>query len=249
MPPLSFTEDVQKFTIPMKIRISYAIPVCNESRELDLLLDQLLKHLNDEDEIVIQGDQGNVSDEVVSVIRKHHKNTKIKYHEYPLQKDFSSFKNYLISQCSGDYIFQIDADELVSETLLENLKFVLFENPSIEVYTLPRLNIVIGLEDEWIQKWGWNKKKMNVQKFDYSTKGILEKYGLGTEYVYAINWSDNQSRLFKNIGTIRWVNKVHERLVGMNTTADLPNHDFDYCLFHVKHETRQKKQNEFYNKI
>lgn len=233
----------------MKIKISYAIPVCNESKELDMLLNQLLRYLNEEDEIVIQGDQGNVSDEVVSVIRKHHKNPQIKYHEYPLSKDFSSFKNYLISQCSGDYIFQIDADELVSETLLENLKFILFENPNIEVYRLPRLNIVIGLEDEWVKKWGWVKQKMSVQKLDYSTKGILGKYGLGTDYVYSINWPDSQSRLFKHTGKIKWTNKVHEQLVGMNSWSDLPNSDFDYCLFHVKHESRQKKQNEFYNTI
>jgi len=233
----------------MKIKMSYAIPVCNESKELDLLITQLLKYLGDEDEIVIQGDQGNVSDEVVSVVRKYHNRAQIKYHEYPLNKDFATFKNYLVSQCIGDYIFQIDADEMVSDMMLENLKFLIIENSNIDMFRFPRLNIVIGLDDEFIQKWGWIKKKLNVEKLDYATKDVLGKYGLGTDYVYSINWPDRQSRLFKNNGNIRWINKVHEQLVGMEKWADLPESDFDFCLFHVKHESRQKKQNEFYNTI
>lgn len=232
-----------------KISISYAIPVHNEHRELELLLGQLFKFINEEDEIVVQGDQGKVTDEVVSVIHKFRKDDRLKYIEYPLNKDFASYKNNLIRNCSGDYIFQIDADELVSETFLENLKFVIFENSDIELFRIPRLNIVIGLEDEWIQKWGWQKKKMEVPKLDYSTKGILEKYGLGTDYVFSINFPDKQPRLFKRTVNVKWVNKVHEQIVGVNSYADLPDSDFTYCLFHVKHESRQKVQNKFYENI
>lgn len=231
-----------------KIKISFGIPVHNEHVELETLVNQLLKYLNEEDEIVVQGDQGRVTDEVVTVVRKFHKIENFKYIEYPLNNNFSDFKNNLIKNCSGDYVFQIDADEMVSLTLLENLKFLLFENSEVEAIRLPRLNIVIGLEEEFISKWGWQKNKMPIEKLDYPTKEILEKYHLGTEYVYAINWPDYQTRLFKNQENIRWVNKVHEQLLGMKKWANFPD-DFDYCLFHVKHEKRQKQQNEFYGRI
>ena len=247
MPLLNSTKDAQKNM--SKISISYCIPVHNEHFELDLLINQLLKFLNENDEILIQGDQGKVTDQVVSVIRKHHRNRQVKYIEYPLNKDFASFKNNLIKNSIGDYIFQVDADELVSTVLLENLKFILIENSEIDLFRLPRLNIVQGLLDDQVKQWGWRKDKMFVEKLDYSTKDILDKYSLGLDFVFAINWPDRQSRLFKRKESIHWQNKVHEVIVGMNSFADLPDTDFDYCLFHVKTAHRQLTQNKFYETI
>ena len=40
------------------MKISYAIPVCNEYKEIKYLLEYLTKHKRDQDEIVIQCDQG-----------------------------------------------------------------------------------------------------------------------------------------------------------------------------------------------
>lgn len=241
---LNFTKDCQ-----MKVSISYCVTVWNESRELDLLINQLIKFLDENDEIVIQGDQGKVTEEVVSVVRKHLRNPQVKYIEYPLNKDFASFKNNLIKNVIGDYIFQIDADELVSTVLLENLKFLLLENPTIELFRVPRLNIVQGLLNDQVKQWGWRKDKMLVDKLDYATKDILEKYGLGTDFVFAINFPDRQNRLFKKVDSIRWKNKVHEVIEGMKSYADFPDNDFDYCLFHVKTSQRQISQNKFYETI
>ncbi len=53
------------------MRISYAIPVCNEHEELDRLLSLLIKNKRQEDEIVVQADLGNTTREVYQVVDKH----------------------------------------------------------------------------------------------------------------------------------------------------------------------------------
>ena len=50
------------------MKISYAIPVCNEHIELEKLLLFLISYIDDEDEIVIQCDQGNTTHEVDRVL-------------------------------------------------------------------------------------------------------------------------------------------------------------------------------------
>ena len=42
-----------------------------------------------------------------------------------LNNDFATFKNEFVKSASKDYLLQIDADELLSEDLLTNLKTIL----------------------------------------------------------------------------------------------------------------------------
>ena len=69
-----------------------------------------------------------------------------------------------------------------------------------------------------------------------------------TYYTPIINFSDNQTRIVKNTPSIKWVNKVHERLDGFKTYSTLPAQD-EFCLLHPKSIERQEKQNQFYNTI
>ena len=198
--------------------ISYAITACNEHVELERLLNQLTEYIRPEDEIVVQMDL-TATDEVVSVVEKYNL---IKYY-YSLNKDFASFKNNLKSLCTKDYIFQIDADEYLSEELLTYLPVILESNPDVEMFSVPRVNTVEGLTEQHIKQWGWNVNE----------KGW-------------VNYPDYQNRILKNISTIHWVNKVHEKLVGaMVTTAIPPGYD----LIHPKDIIRQEKQNAYYNTI
>ena len=57
--------------------------------------------------------------------------------------------------CNGDYIFQIDADEIPNNELIDNLPQILEMN-SVDVILVPRVNLVDGLTDEYIKKWNWN---------------------------------------------------------------------------------------------
>ena len=205
------------------MRISYAIPVCNEHEELDRLLDLLVKNKRPEDEIVVQADSGNTTKEVYGVIDKFIQ--KIKLVEFPLEADFATFKNNLKNNCSGDWIFQIDADEYLSYQLIHDLHLILQQNPTIDVFLLARVNTVEGLTQQHINTWRWNVNE----------KGW-------------VNFPDFQTRILQNSPKINWVNKVHEVLTGHNSYSFFPIEE-EYCLIHPKTIERQEKQNTFYNLI
>ena len=204
--------------ITMNFKISYAITACNEHKELNELLEFLLGHKRDEDEVVVQTDSDSSTKEVSKVISSHN----LKENKFPLNKDFSSFKNNLKKLCSGDYIFQIDADELPSEAIVCNLHKILESNLDIDLFLVPRINLVQGITDEHIKKWNW---KTNEQGW--------------------VNWPDYQYRIFKNTFNIKWRNKVHEQLIGAQTGTQLPQ-TIQYALTHIKDIKRQESQNEFY---
>ena len=204
------------------MKISYAIPVCNEYSEIEYLLEYLTKHKREQDEIVVQCDQGNTTSEVYEVLKQY---PDIKIIEFALDKDFASFKNNLKDNCSGDYIFQIDADEYPEEYLMDTIEWVVNNNPKTDIFWVPRINKVEGLTQEHINKWGWNvddKKR--------------------------VNFPDYQCRILKNIKRIKWKNKVHEVLTGHKTESHLPANK-EFCIYHLKNIERQEQQNEFYNQI
>lgn len=207
------------------MKISYAITVCNEIDELTKLLNFLQTNIRNEDEIVIQYDEGSVTQEVLeylNIVEKMHDNHKVI--GFPLNKDFASFKNNLKSHCSKDYIFQIDADEIPHEFLVEQLGDILENNP-VDIVFVPRVNTVEGLTDSHIQKWGW---KVNEKGW--------------------VNWPDYQARIYKITDDIEWGNKVHETLTGYNNFSNFPMEE-PWALYHHKQIDRQEKQNEFYETI
>ena len=207
------------------MKISYAITVCNELKEITKLLNLLLNKKRKEDEIVVLFDKKNGSPEVWSRLQElnDEPNTIVKTKTF--KNHFADWKNYLTSLCTGDYIFQIDADEYPHPTLIHDLSFILQTNPGNEVYLVPRVNTVKGLTDKHIQKWGWN----------VNDKGW-------------VNWPDYQWRIWKNKPEIKWKNKVHEVLDGYNTYAALPDNE-GLSLYHPKDIKRQEKQNKFYSEL
>ena len=207
------------------ISISYAITVCNEIKELTQLLNFLQIYIRPEDEIVIQYDETSVTDDVleyVKIMDKMHSNHKVI--GFPLNNDFATFKNNLKSKCSKDYIFQIDADEIPSEALIEYLPEVLESNP-VDVVFVPRINTVTGLTEEHIKKWGW---KVNEQGW--------------------VNYPDYQLRIYKRTDDVLWMNKVHETITGYTTFSNFPMEEH-WSLYHPKEIGRQEKQNDYYETI
>lgn len=204
--------------------ISYAITVCNELEEITKLVDFLSTKINKEDEIVIQYDEQSVTPEVLEYLniqKAIHNHTVI---GFPLNKDFSSFKNNLKSNCTKDYIFQIDADEIPHEVLVDYLPQLLSDNP-VDIIFVPRINTVEGLTQEHIDKWKWK----------------VDDNGW-------VNFPDYQTRIYKNTEDITWMNKVHERITGYDTFSNFPAEE-TWCLYHPKQIDRQEKQNEFYETI
>ncbi len=209
------------------INITYAITVCNELEEITKLVDFLKDRIKKDDEILIQYDEESVTDPIKSyltILSQLHTNT-IKVIGYPLNNDFASFKNNIKNNANGIFIFQIDADEIPSEYLVENLSEFIEFNKDVDLFFVPRINTVEGLTKTHIKKWKWN---VNDNGW--------------------VNFPDYQTRIYRRTSEIEWVGKVHERIVGYNTLSILPNEEI-YCLYHHKQIDRQEKQNAYYDTI
>lgn len=209
------------------INVTYAITVCNELEEITKLVDFLKNKIDKDDEILIQYDENSATKPVkdyLTIISQLH-NTNIKVISYPLNNDFASFKNNLKDNASGIFIFQIDADEIPSEDLMENIKDIIEYNKDVDLFFVPRVNTVEGLTKEHIKKWKWNVNELGW-----------------------VNFPDYQTRLYRRTSEIQWQGKVHERIVGYNTLSVLPQEE-QYCLYHRKQIERQEKQNAYYDTI
>ena len=209
------------------INITYAITVCNELEEITKLVDFLKDTIKKDDEILIQYDETSVTDAIKSyltILSQLHTNT-IKVIGYPLNNDFASFKNNIKDNAKGIFIFQIDADEMPSEYLVENLSEFIEFNKDVDLFFVPRINTVAGLTPKHVKKWNWN----------VSQNGW-------------VNFPDYQTRIYRRTSEIEWVGKVHERIIGYNTLSVLPAEE-QYCLYHHKQIERQEKQNAYYDTI
>ena len=203
--------------------ISYTVTACNEEKELLILLDTLSNYITDDDELVIQLDSEKLTTEIKDVVDQYLDTIKnMVVIEFPLDNDFSRFENNLKKYCSKKWIFNIDTDEVPSQFLLANLKSILETNDEVDMFLVPRWNTVFDITPNHIEKWGW--------RFDDEER---------------VNWPDYQTRIYKNIDTISWKNKVHERISGYNSYTNLPE-DEAYCLYHMKSIHKQEAQNSFY---
>ena len=205
------------------MKISYSILTHNETKSLEKLLRFLVKWKADEDEIVILDDYSD--DKKTKQILDFYVSTEdIIYEQRSLNNDYATQKNYLKSMCSGDYSFNLDADEMISRWLIKNIHGILEDN-QIDLIYLPRINTVEGLTQQHIQQWGWN---VNEEGW--------------------INFPDWQGRVFKNRPNIKWEKPVHEMIKGFQTYAHLPT-EKPFCMLHYKKIEKQEQQNNKYDGI
>jgi glycosyltransferase involved in cell wall biosynthesis len=203
------------------MKISYAILTHNEGEYIAELLTLLSTYKRDIDEIVIVDDYSD--DEKTKFILNDFKDL--------ITLDYRTFdgdhtqKNYLNSKCTGDYILQLDADELVKPEFLEMLPELLEENQETDLFIMPRINTVEGLTPEYIQKWRWNVNE----------KGW-------------VNFPDWQMRLYRNCDWVKWDGLLHSKIEGHKTYVFLPAEEL-FCIIHPKQLDRQVAQNNLYDKI
>ena len=207
------------------MKISYGITVCNELTEIQKLISFLLEHKRDEDEIVVTLDATNGLEAVRDYLKYTSASRKeFDWHSWPFDGDFSDLKNYTKKNCSGDYIFHLDADEIPHEILIEQLPTIL-ETNDVDLIWIPRVNTVKGITQEHIDKWGWR----------VSSKGW-------------VNYPDYQARVYRNTDSIHWTRKVHEYIVGTKEYSHLPPHE-ELSLYHHKTIDKQEQQNRLYSDI
>ena len=209
------------------MKISYAVTICNEHKEIEKLLAFLFENKRTQDQVVVQMDYDNSTSEVVKACERWESKQSVEYKliQCSLNKNFAEYKNNLNKNCDGNWIFQIDADEIPNEYLIEALPFILEANEDTEAFWVPRVNTVAGITDVHVAKWGW---KLNEDGW--------------------VNFPDWQMRIYKNDENIFWIKPVHEQLKGYTKFANLPAEE-KFALYHPKNIGRQEKQNAFYDTI
>ncbi len=208
------------------MKISYAVTVCNEFAEIQRLLNHLFEYKKSQDEIVVLVDlsKNEPSSHLLTYLREFNSKDRIKLEEGYFNGHFADWKNKLAESCTGDFIFQIDADEYLPNESIDLIHQILEANPEVDLYYVPRINTVSGLTQEHIQKWGWKVENGKV------------------------NYPDYQTRIYRNVPYIKWKNKVHEMIEGYKQYTALPAVD-ELSLIHPKTIEKQEKQNAYYETL
>ena len=203
--------------------ISYSILTHNETESLEKLLQSLITYKQPQDEIVVLDDYSD--DAKTEAILDYYSSAEgVIFEQRNLVGDYGTQKNYLKSMCSGDYSFNLDADEMVSHWFMKDIHDIL-EGNEVDLIYVPRINTVEGITEQHVRSWGWS---------------INEKGW--------INYPDWQGRIFRNRPNIRWEKPVHEQLTGFQTYAHLPMEQ-KYSIVHPKTIERQELQNKKYSEI
>ena len=206
------------------MKISFAITVCNELEEIKRLVPFLLENKRIQDEIVILYDEKNGNPEVLDFLLPYNILPNVQtWRGFSFEGNFGEWKNKLNEYCSGDYIFQLDADEMISESLIKNISTILELNPKLDLIFVPRVNTVDGITEEHIKMWNWKIDENNW-----------------------VNFPDYQGRIYRK--TMTWYGRVHERIVGGQYFSSLPP-EYSYSILHHKDIKRQERQNKYYNSI
>jgi len=203
------------------MKISYAILTHNEGEEIDRLLNFLVSNKRKEDEIVIV-DDNSTDDKTIEVLEKFKSEIVLKTRNFDGD---ATQKNFLNSHCTGDYILQLDADEIMTADFIKMLPEILKTNETVDLFFVPRINTVEGLTQDHIDKWKWN----------VNDKGW-------------VNFPDWQMRLYRNCEWVKWEGLLHSKIVGFKTYVALPTDEL-FCMLHPKEIDRQEAQNNLYDKI
>ena len=206
-----------------EISVCFAITVCDEYEELRNLLNAIIPYVCANDEILIQGDEGNTTEKVKNVIAEYSKSI-TKFVEFPLNHNFGEYKSHLAKQTNCQYIFQIDADELPNPYLMRHLHRILYNN-KLDLIRIARINLMIEDNEDFILWDNYNRHK-NISP---------------------LNFPDYQRRIYRNSPTISWTHTIHEKIIGFKTVAYLPPKP-KYSLLHCKHWKKQiERDNQIFN--
>jgi len=212
------------------LSISYLITCHNETNTLGRLLERIINNRFDGDEIVVLDDFSDNENTKKLLNEIHSPTQNICVYQHALNNDYGSHKNYGNEKCRKMWVFQIDADERPSETLIFNIREIIETNAYTELIYVPRINDFKGVSQEHAKQWGW---KLTPSPF--------------CEGRMIVNWPDYQSRIYKNTPKIKWDRRLHEKIKGHDQYAFLPA-DEDLSLYHDKTIEKQIETNLRYNK-
>ena len=204
------------------ISFYFALFVNNEEKNyLSKCIDNILLALENNDELIILDDYSTEKSTIDYLNSLN--NQAIKIYKHALNNNFSEHKNYLLSLCKKDYIFLFDADEYINAEKIKELKQLVNFMPNVDIFNLPRKNIIENVTDEAIKKYNWNIKN-----------GLF-------------NYPDFQQRIIKNNKGIIFKGNLHERLYNEKSSFNI--NDEQYAIMHIKTLERQISQHNFYETL
>jgi glycosyltransferase involved in cell wall biosynthesis len=215
------------------MKISYLVTCSTETKTLKNLFEKLILVLpNSEDEAVVLIDSDSVIPETKEICNRFLSGSlgQIRLLDHSLSRNYGAHKNWGAEQCNGNWIFQIDGDEVPSEfTLGDNLHEIIKSNPDMDLIYVPRINDFRGVQDIHAKQWGWHLTISPIYKR------------------YRVNWPDYQPRVFlRDPSRIKWDRRLHEKIEGFTNYATLPA-DEEFALYHDKTIEKQVETNVRYN--
>lgn len=123
-------------------KISVAIATFNEEENIKPCLEAVKDWVS---EIVVV--DGGSTDKTIAVAEKY--GAKVTTTDNP--PIFHINKQKAIDQCSGDWVLQLDADEIVTSELQDEIKKIIKQDKAKAGYYLPRRNYFLG---RWMKKGG-----------------------------------------------------------------------------------------------
>lgn len=213
---------------------SFCFLVHNEGKDyLSKLFEGMYKTLKDDEEIIIC-DDNSTEETTISYLNelKELNDDRIKFYTHSLNNDFAAHKNFLISKCSKEYVFLMDADESLTFEQYEAIRKFVNEHKNNDMFSLHRTNLLTDITPD-------NYDILEVFK-PYKNKVINENTVQVVINCY-------QMRIWKNNCGISYRNKVHEMQAGYKNPINVP--ETVASILHKKSCTRQKAQANFYKQI
>lgn len=219
------------------MKLSYLVTCHNETTSLSRCLESILQFKDDEDDVVVLDDfSDNPKTQKIlaswgdALLLDGRKPTNLRVIQHALDKNYGGHKNFGNEQCIGDYVFQIDGDEIPSPNLVANAKAIIEANPTVELFFVARINDFIGVTEDHAKMWGWRLSPCSA-----------------CDDRLVVNWPDWQSRIYKREPSrIQWDRRLHEKIEGYTISGKFPE-ETDFALYHDKTIETQLKTNIRYN--
>jgi len=145
-----------------KFPLSVVVLTKNEEQRIAACLDSVRWA----DEIIVVDDES--TDRTVEMVRKYTDRIFIRKMDVE-----GKHRNWAYSKAKNTWVFSLDADEIVTPELREEIKMVLSKNPKENGFTVPRRNYI---GNYWVKYGGWypspQLKLFRKDKFRYEEVAV-----------------------------------------------------------------------------
>ena len=116
------------------------------ARNEEGMIENCLKTLGWVDEIIVVDDES--EDKTVEIAKRF--TDKVFVHK---KQDFASQRNFGLKKAKGEWVLYVDADERVTPSLRDEIKYQILNIKNINAYAIPRKNFWLGKEFKYGGGW------------------------------------------------------------------------------------------------